>query len=190
MLKPGDCISLFAPKENNTHFTNSLAIKWRWQMQGGFDFNINMLISDSEIKEAFLTCLDIADKIFPSYPKGIRLHQEDRFFLEKNNLSIGGGSLGLSFLYGLFSYVRQRRPSKIIAWGAIHPTRNNYFAIYPTDASVLKMEIAAKLGANYVLHPESEPVAPYPGINEIKFIGSLKEAIVQLNTDSFYIKEP
>lgn len=186
LLKSGDCITIFTPGELNTRFTENLAIRWRWQTEGGFDKTLDNIISTPEVKETFLTCLDIAETIFPHYPRGIRMQEEDKHFLEENYLSIHGGSLGLAFLFGLICHVHSRRPGKVAAWGAILPVRNNSFAVQPTDAASQKMDAARALGAEKVVHPGAEHAKPPEGIQELRIKEPVMEAVRQLNKESLY----
>jgi hypothetical protein len=186
LMESGDCITLFTPGELNTRFTENLAIRWRWQQEGGFDNRLRKIISTPEIKEAFLTCLDIAESIFPHYPRGIRMHEEDKRFLEENYLTIHGGSLGLAFLFGLISHVHSRRPGRVVAWGTILPVRNNSFAVQPTDAASQKMDAARALGAQWVVHPCDEHTKPAEGIRLLRIKAPIMEAVRQLNTESLY----
>lgn len=186
LIKPGDCITIFTPGEFNTCFTENLIIRWRWQKEGGFDKTLDKIISAPEIEEAFLTCLDIAESIFPHYPRGIRMHKEDKRFMEENYLTIHGGSLGLAFLFGLICHVHSRRPGRVAAWGAILPVRNNSFAVQPTDAASQKMNAAKALGAQWVVHPGAEYTEPVEGIQKLRIKEPVMEAVRQLNTESLY----
>ena len=186
LMKPGDCITIFTPGELNKRFTDNLAIRWRWQKEGGFDNTLKEIISTPEIKEAYLTCLDIAESIFPHHPRGIRMHKEDRRFLEENYLTIHGGSLGLAFLFGLICHVHSRRPGRVVAWGTILPVRNNSFAVQPTDTASQKMNAARSLGAQWIVHPYDEHTKPTAGIRLLRIKAPIMEAIQQLNTESLY----
>jgi hypothetical protein len=185
----GDCVTIFTPGELNKHFVDNLIIRWRWHDDGGFDNSLKTVISNPDINEAFLTCLDIADDLFDTYPCGIRMYEEDRDFLARHNLSIGGSSLGLALLFGLFCHVRSHRPRRIAAWGAILPVRNNRVAVLPTDAVEKKMQAALEIGAEHVIHPALEPEKPASGIRETRITQHITEAVKQLDCDALYQRE-
>ena len=164
--------------------TNSgIVLRWRWKAAGGFDKFLDRNTYDNELEEAFLTCLDIGERAFSFYPKGIELFPEDRELVEKKNISLSGGSLALAFLLGMLAYIKNKQwPKGVVAWGCIRPDRRNSFTLHAVDRVDQKIELAKIMDAGVIIHSDSERKIETASIREIRITASIAEAVSRLES--------
>lgn len=183
LLYPGECFTIFSQKQERIKAISGIVLRWRWKTSGGFDISVARHCYDHELEEAFLTCLDIGERLFPSYPKGIELFSEDREMIESRKIYLSGGSLALAFLLGMLTFIHDKRwPNGVVAWGVILPDRKNSFRVHSVDWMDRKLDLAKKIGADIVIHPASEKNIGTESIREIKVAASIDEAIFQLES--------
>jgi hypothetical protein len=183
LLYPGECLSLYSKKQDKRIIDGGIVLRWRWKQTGGFDKFLERHFYDRELEEAFLTCLDIGEQSFSSYPKGIELFPEDRELVKSRNIFLSGGSLGLAFLLGMITFIYGKQwPNRVVAWGGLLPIRNNSFAVYAVDYIDHKIDLAKKIDASTIIHPESEKHLIIESIREIRITAPIVSAMCQLES--------
>lgn len=183
LLHPGECLSLFTKKQDVSLIAEGIVLRWRWKPTGGFDKFLERHFYDRELEEAYLTCLDIGEQFFSSYPKGLELFPEDRELVKNRKLFLSGGSLALALLLGMITFIHGKSwPNKVAVWGGLLPDRTDSFAVHAVDYIDHKIALAKKIGASTIIHPASEKHIESESIREIRVTAPIANAIYQLES--------